>query len=86
MKSKVIRIGRYWIDRALYREGYRPKDIFEQSRLELPELLDPDLRRNLGWLVCPECGEQSQVDRFDPCCGSCGWSREQDVELTPCAA
>lgn len=92
MKSKVRmkRVGRVWIDKELLEEGYRPEDIIDidDPVLELPELFDAERRRHVGWIVCPECGDRSQVDRRNPICSSCGWEQdsEQVRRLERCAA
>ena len=88
-KPSMKRIGRFWVDRALLREGYRLRDIIEdldEPRIELPELFDSERRRHVGWIVCPECGDRSQVDRRHPCCSACGWEPEQSTRPLVCAA
>lgn len=80
-KKRIKRIGRYWIDKDIIDEGYDEADIFENNnlRLELPEMMDPTRRHKVAWLVCPICGERSQVERHDPSCSYCGWGEENDV-------
>lgn len=74
-KVRMKKVGRVWIDKKILDEGYDPEDIIDTSDpvLELPELLSTEQRRHVGWMLCPECGEQSQVDRRDPVCSNCGW-------------
>ena len=74
-RVKMKRIGRFWIDRNLLREGYRLEDIFDVTTpvIELPELFDPLKLKNVGWMICPECGEHAQVDRRNLRCPHCGW-------------
>lgn len=90
MNAKVKRIGRYWIDRELLREGYKPEDIFGTAgpELELPELLEPQRRSQVYWLLCPRCHEKTPVGRHQPSCTHCGWGEEssQMRNLVPCAA
>ncbi len=86
-KVKLVRVGQYWLDKKLLKEGYGLKDIIDEDDpvIELPELFDAERRRHTGWMICPDCGERSQVDRRNPICSSCGW--EQATEgLTKCAA
>lgn len=88
-KPSMKRIGRFWVDRALLKEGYRLRDIIEDldtPRIELPELFDSARRMHIGWVICPECGERSQVDRRDPSCSSCGWEPEAIGKAMRCAA
>lgn len=88
--NKIIRIGRYLIDKRLLDEGYLVGDIFELGNLiELPEAVDPDSARHVCWMLCPCCEEKSQVDGRNPECAECGWSpREeaQNAESLRCAA
>jgi len=79
VKSKIRRIGRYWIGTDLLDEGYRPEDIFDMEKpvIELPELVDRDKRRGVRWLCCPRCGEVSQVGHGRPGCEICGWNQNQ---------
>ena len=86
-KPRMKRIGRYWIERELVEEGYRLADIFDtDSRMiELPELFDPDKRRHVGWMLCPQCDEKMQVDLRRPVCATCDWDKDSD-ESVPCAA
>lgn len=78
-KTRIKRIGRYWIDRSVLDEGYSPDDIFETENLtfELPELVDSRRRHKVGWLICPVCNERSQVEMHDPACSLCGWSPQE---------
>jgi len=78
-KIKIIRVGRYFFDKSLQEDGYEVEDIFgaDDPIIELPELLDATKRRAMGWLMCPNCGEKSQVERRHPVCPACGW-REED--------
>ena len=77
-KVKMQRIGRYSVDVELLNEGYELEDICDEDDpvIELPELFDPEKRRYVGWIICPECGEKSQVDRRDPNCSFCGWNED----------
>ena len=89
-KVKVKRVGRYLIDAELLDEGYELDDILEMDDpvIELPELFDNEKRRHVGWMVCPECGEHSQIDRRNPICSSCNWKQHgiQIKRLLQCAA
>jgi len=77
-KFKIIRVGRYFFDKSLQEDGYGVEDIFgaDDAVIELPELLDASKRRAMGWLMCPNCGERSQIERQHPACPACGWSEE----------
>lgn len=89
-KLKLVRVGRCLIDKELFDEGYSPQDIIEEDDpiIELPELLDPEKRRHVGWMICPDCGERSQIDRRQPICSNCGWEKdsEHELRLTKCVA
>lgn len=75
-KLSIRRIGRFWIDQALIEEGYGQEDFEEEEAIELPELLDPEKKKNVGWLWCPQCHEKTQVNKYQPVCGNCGWSEQ----------
>ncbi|MDZ4660155.1 MAG: hypothetical protein SGJ18_00915 [Pseudomonadota bacterium] len=88
IKKKLTRLGDYWVDSELLKEGYGLGDIIEFSRLELPELIDPSKRIHVGWLICPECCEYTQIDRRNPTCTHCGWNEDEGFfpEPVKCAA
>lgn len=88
-KVRMKRVGRYWIDKELYDEGYDIRDIFDDDPvIELPELFDRERRRHVDWMICPNCGELEQVDRRHLYCSGCEWEQDNTPIKRParCAA
>ncbi|MGE3974774.1 MAG: hypothetical protein AB7F59_09645 [Bdellovibrionales bacterium] len=75
-RRRIKRIGRFWVDRILLDEGYGVRDIFEINLQNIE--VDSYRFETLGWLQCPECEQQSQVELRKPICGACGWCEEDD--------